>query len=85
LSDAPNQQAYPATLSGIGYASFPHRLPQDVVFGIGNPCLYESPFYGEPQTQESTQTDINSSHLVVLEIIPILMTKMEFALDILFL
>jgi len=48
---------------------------------------FMKPFYGEPQTQEeeSTQTDINSSHLVVLEIIPILMTKMEFALDILFL
>ena len=31
---------------------FPHRLPQDVVFGIGNPCLYANPLYGEPQTQE---------------------------------
>ena len=52
MSDAPNQQAHLATLSGIRYTSFPHRLPQDVVFGIGNPCLYANPLYGEPQTQE---------------------------------
>ena len=67
--------------------SLPHHLSQDVVSGVGNPFFYANPLYGEPQTkkEESTQTDINSSHLVVLEIIPILMTKMEFALNILFL
>ena len=52
MHDASSEQAYPATLPCIGDTSFPHRLPQDVVFGIGNPCLYANPLYGEPQTQE---------------------------------
>ena len=86
MHDASSEQAYLATLPRFGNTSLPHHLSQDVVSGIGNPRLYANPLYGEPQTQEEeiTQTDINSSHPFVLEIMPILMTKMEFALDILF-
>lgn len=64
MHDAASEQAYPATLPCIGDASFPYRLSQDVVSGIGNPCLYANPLYGEPQTkkEETAQRHVISDY-----------------------
>ena len=47
LSDAASQQANLAALPRFGNAPFPYHLPQNVVSGIRDNCLYGASFHRE--------------------------------------